>query len=76
VSNLGAVLVALPVLVGLHAYIFYPLTLSVGARIAGTKKRLRGASGESRLPMVSIVIPAYNEEAQIRGSIESLFAQD
>jgi len=76
VSSLGAVLVALPVLVGLHAYIFYPLTLYVGARIAGTRKRLRRAPSELPLPTVSVVIPAYNEEAQIRGSIESLLAQD
>lgn len=69
-------LVALPVAVGVYGYSVYPLLLYIGARIAGTRESSQRPPHQSALPLVSVVIPAYNEEAQIRGSLKSLLAQD
>ena len=65
-------LVALPVAVALYAYAGYPalLWLIAPRHIPG------GASGASDLPPVTVVIPAYNEAAKIRGAIEALLAQE
>jgi cellulose synthase/poly-beta-1,6-N-acetylglucosamine synthase-like glycosyltransferase len=65
-------LAGLPLLMALYAYAVYPALLRLAAR--------RQAAGRpddaGSLPMVTIVIPAYNEERQIRGAIESILAQD
>ncbi len=68
------VLVALPIVLGLYSYILYPAVLrlmALGKRQASP--RPRGA--ETALPLVTAVVPAYNEETQIRGAIEALLAQ-
>ncbi|HEU0076756.1 MAG TPA: glycosyltransferase [Longimicrobiaceae bacterium] len=65
-------LVALPLVVTAYAYAGYPLLLAALAR-----RRPRPATpAPEKWPLVSISLPAYNEEAQIRGAIESLLALD
>lgn len=65
-------LVALPVFLGIYAYIAYPLVLWVISRV----NTQRFAHSALHLPSVSIVVPAYNEEGQIAGAIDALLAQD
>lgn len=72
IETLGWWLVATPMAVALYAYVGYPLLLSVLPTRAPTA--LPGQPGV--WPLVTIVIPAYNEEAQIRGAIDALLAQD
>ncbi|HWG35102.1 MAG TPA: glycosyltransferase [Gemmatimonadaceae bacterium] len=70
-NALGWVLFALPVALAAYTYGLYPALLWLVARRADPRHADRGD-----LPQVSVVIPAYNEEAQIRGAIEALIAQD
>lgn len=44
--------------------------------LARRYSRRRGAAPAHHLPLVSITVPVYNEEAQIRGLLESLLALD
>ena len=69
--TLGWILVLLPVALLLYAYVLYPSILWIIVR-----GRARTQTPAAKLPMVSIVVPAYNEEAQIRGAIKALLAQD
>jgi cellulose synthase/poly-beta-1,6-N-acetylglucosamine synthase-like glycosyltransferase len=69
-NTVAIVLVLSPVLLGFYAYIVYPLLLLARG---GSPPHVE-ASGDT--PFVTIIVPAYNEEAQIRGAIEALIAQD
>src|SRR5262245_1461899 len=69
-------LVILPIFVGLYAYAMYPAILWLCGRFAPKPIRTSASVIEPELPVVSIVIPAYNEEVQIRDAIESIVAQD
>jgi cellulose synthase/poly-beta-1,6-N-acetylglucosamine synthase-like glycosyltransferase len=65
-------LILTPVLLVLYSYVGYPLLLRIMARRAAP----RVAAEPDVWPMISITVPVYNEESQIRGLIESLLALD
>lgn len=54
-----------------YAYVGYPLILRF---IAGSRRE--GSGFPAEWPLVSITVPAYNEERQIGGAIESLLDLD
>ncbi len=57
-----------------HTYLFYPLLLE--ALSAGKKNNEDCYGREDELPVVSIIMSAFNEEEVIAGKIESIFAGD
>jgi len=67
------ILVALPIIIGVYAYVLYPAILRVMAAWTGSP---RGVRPTEPLPLVTIVIVGYNEETQIRGAIEAVVGQD
>lgn len=67
------VLLSLPLLAGAYAYVGYPMILR--ALALGRPKRLEN-DGPGDLPMISITVPAYNEEGQIASTLDSLLALD
>ena len=71
VTSVGWILIAFPAALVVYTYGIYPLLLRVLAR-----DRPRAPTRVVLHPLVSIVVPAYNEEVQIRGAIEALLAQD
>jgi len=72
VIRFAELLVALPTLLAIYAYIAYPLILWVIARL----NKAPVPKPVAALPFVSIVVPAYNEEGQIAGAIDALLAQE
>lgn len=60
----------------LYTYLFYPLVLCVLRRIQRTKKQLLQDAALECKPMVTVVIAARNEEANIVGRLENLIAQE
>ena len=71
-QTVGWLLAAAPVVMALYAYIAYPGILWL---MAPSRERVGGGT-PSEFPLVTMVIPAYNEESQIRGAVEALLAQD
>src|SRR5665213_2810466 len=72
VTTAGWILVILPVALVGYTYVVYPLVLRILARHPAPSRREPSGS----LPFVSVVVPAYNEDVQIRGAIEALIAQE
>lgn len=68
-TDLLAWLVFAPVIIALYAYVGYPAILLLAARAKGARTR---PAEPSEWPYISITVPVYNEEKQIRGVIESL----
>src|SRR5687768_16663856 len=65
-------LIVLPIIVAGYAYVVYPAILSLLPR----KDRESQSREGSYCPLVTFVIPAYNEGSQIRSAIEGLLQQD
>lgn len=70
--TVGLVLVLLPVVLLLYAYLLYPLLLKL---VSGGAGRLP-SSDPATWPMITIAMPAYNEEKSIAATIDSLLALD
>lgn len=71
--TLGTLLVAFGVLLPLYTFVGYPLLL----RWKAARGRRRPPPPDPReWPHVTVVVPAYNEAAQIRETIEGLLALD
>lgn len=73
-SSLTLVVAALPAALAGYAYVAYPLLLRLAA--AGRSPRHPNAPAREDWPRVSITIPAYNEEARIRDTLEAVLALD
>ncbi|HKQ97201.1 MAG TPA: glycosyltransferase, partial [Candidatus Polarisedimenticolia bacterium] len=74
------VLGALSLLVLLQAYVGYPLSLLLAARLSGRRRDAvtdgTGEAGAPALPPVTLVISAYNEERCLRAKLENSLALD
>lgn len=69
-----AVIFWIAVYLVLHTYLFYPLLLELlSGRSRGNEQQY---GREDDLPVVSVIISAYNEEEVIAAKIESIFAGD
>lgn len=71
-TSLAIILIATPLAIGLYAYIGYPALLWMVQHV----RRDRSPQAPRVWPQISITVPAFNEEAQIRGTIESLLRID
>lgn len=71
-THIAIALVLLPIFTFGYAYALYPAILWVLGRGANREK----PAAPGAWPLVTVVIPAYNEEAQIRGAVEAALAQD
>jgi cellulose synthase/poly-beta-1,6-N-acetylglucosamine synthase-like glycosyltransferase len=72
-TSLGLILLAIPVVLFVYAYLGYPVLLRLAA-LARPASRLPADPDE--WPAISISLPAYNEERSIRDTLEALLRID
>ncbi|MDQ6827686.1 MAG: glycosyltransferase [Gemmatimonadota bacterium] len=72
-TTLALLFIAAPVACGVYAYALYPLVLRA---LAARRPAVQLASDPDTWPLITISIPAYNEQAAIREAIESVLAAD
>jgi len=65
------VVVASPVLLGVYAYLVYPLLLRARRRSATTQ-----VVEDGRLPVITVTLPAYNEERRLARALDAVLASD
>jgi cellulose synthase/poly-beta-1,6-N-acetylglucosamine synthase-like glycosyltransferase len=73
VALTGAVLVLVGASIGLYAYVLYPAALAILAR---ARPRPVAARDPDQWPMISITVPAYNEETDIAGTLDCILAAE
>ncbi|HWA55709.1 MAG TPA: glycosyltransferase family 2 protein [Gemmatimonadales bacterium] len=73
IQTVAIVLLVLPILLMGWAYLGYPLALRILSRILPVPRQWEDPP---EWPEISIVVPAYNEERNIRRTVESLLALD
>lgn len=71
-TALAWALAGLPLILAAYAYIAYPIVLWLLSR---SRQPDATAPPPGTPPMVTVVLPAYNEAAQIGGAIEAILAQ-
>src|SRR5690606_27074054 len=76
VNEIAWFLIGLPVAVVGYTYVGYPLLLWLLSRRPPRPTGPVQSALSAEWPSISISVPVYNEEAQIRGLIESLLALD
>lgn len=72
-KQVAFVLILVPIVLFVYAYVGYPLILALVARLKRKPKRF---GDPPEWPRISIAIPAYNEAASIGATLESLLALD
>ncbi|MEO7103269.1 MAG: glycosyltransferase [Gemmatimonadaceae bacterium] len=68
-----AILILLPLIIGVYAYIGYPLLLKLVASLVGDREI---AGNDFAWPSITITVPCYNEERNIRSTLDALLAID
>lgn len=71
---IAAIIFWLSVLAMLHSYLLYPLLLKIISK--GKKHNSLVFSGEEELPMVYVLMSAYNEERLVGKKLESVLKSD
>jgi cellulose synthase/poly-beta-1,6-N-acetylglucosamine synthase-like glycosyltransferase len=70
---LGVALFGLPIVLAVYAYAGYPLLLLL---LGGARRPRQEFEDPEEWPTLSLCLPAYNEEASITATLESLLALD
>jgi cellulose synthase/poly-beta-1,6-N-acetylglucosamine synthase-like glycosyltransferase len=71
--TIGLLLLLIPATLLLYAYVLYPAILRL---LVAARRRQPPLEDPAEWPMITLTIPAYNEEANIGRTIESLLALD
>jgi len=73
-NRMALLLIAFPAVMAAYAFVGYPLLLELAGLLS--RNRPLTPADPDEWPTVTISLPAYNEEARIRETIESLLALD
>jgi cellulose synthase/poly-beta-1,6-N-acetylglucosamine synthase-like glycosyltransferase len=73
VNTLLYVTLALPIVIGVYAYVGYPLLLAALVKVRRSRPQ---APGFQEWPSLTITVPCYNEAKNIRQTLERLLALD
>ena len=72
----AAVLVALPVVLLVGAYLIYPLSLALVAALRAPARHTPPPVDGANWPAITITVPVYNEVASIRSTLQHLLSLD